>query len=209
MEIYWLHWGNVSIDSRTNCRRVLERVHRSLRETGTCWPWKTLREEWEGCVGYTISITLHDNPSTSTRHISSTRGRLSDWLRDNRLCAFHVRVQPAQGTQQETNISMCSFLEERYARLCTPLSLCSVSRHEGKCYATEVRVCADLINRIQVTAVDIVAERPFFRQGLNLTSLWGMFWGTGTTLRTALWLCAVQPVRYLTNKMYSKRSTLK
>jgi hypothetical protein len=152
--------------------------------------------------GYTIPITRQ--PALVTFLLQE-----DDFLtvRDNRLCACHV--QPAQGTQQETNIPMCSFLEECYARLCTPLSLCSVARHGGKCYATEVRVCADLINRIQVTAADIVAERPFFRQGLNLTSLWGMSWGTGRTLRTSLWLCTVQPVRYHTNKMYSKRSTLK
>jgi hypothetical protein len=56
--------------------------------------------------------TVHDNPTTNTRHISSTTGRLlqrTAWriMRDNKLFSFHV--QSVQGLQQGTNIS-CSFL---------------------------------------------------------------------------------------------------
>jgi hypothetical protein len=52
-----------------------------------------------------------------------------------------------------------------------------------KVYATEVRVCDDLINCIHLTAADIVRGQ-LFRQGLNFTSLLGVCSGEGKTLRT-------------------------
>jgi hypothetical protein len=86
------------------------------------------------------------------------------------MSPFHV-LHPVQGLEQGTNISIYSFVDGCYARLCTPLSVCAVARHEAKSYATEVCVWHDLVNRIQVTAADIVPGQLFFRKVLKLTSL--------------------------------------
>jgi hypothetical protein len=105
-------------------RRVLESVLRNLIETVTVMThalagsWRrTLRDE-EGVLD-----TAHNNPSASTRHISSATGLLSDRAacRENKLCPFQVR--PVQGLLQGTDISVCSFLHECYTRLCTPLNI--------------------------------------------------------------------------------------
>jgi hypothetical protein len=56
---------------------------------------------------------------------------------------------------------------------------------KGKAYATEVRVCNAVINRIQVTAADTVPDK-IFRQELNLTSLQGLCSDGGRALRSSV-----------------------
>jgi hypothetical protein len=120
----------------------------------------------------------HDNPSTSTYHISSTTGQLSQTAPWQTVKLYDA--QPVQGLQQGIN-SAYSFLDECYRRPCTPLNFCAVVRHEEKVYVTEVQVCKDVINHIMVTAADIIPGK-LFCQELNLTSLWGMCSGRGRTL---------------------------
>jgi hypothetical protein len=78
-------------------------VHRNLREAGPLMPHtlagcgrRNVRDEED------VLDIVHDNPSTSRRHICPTTGRLSEsavWrtLRENQLFPFHV--QPVQGLQ--------------------------------------------------------------------------------------------------------------
>jgi hypothetical protein len=68
------------------------------------------------------------------------------------------------------HISVYCFLDESYARLypCTPLSVSVSVPWRGmkeKVCATEVRVCDNLINRIQATVADIVSGQLFFVRG--------------------------------------------
>jgi hypothetical protein len=82
--------------------------------------------------------SAHGNPSTSTRHISLQE---EDFLRQlHRLPSVTRSCIPVPCTASSrgargTNISLCSFLYEVYTRLCTPLDLRSLARHEGKFYA--------------------------------------------------------------------------
>jgi hypothetical protein len=51
-------------------------------------------------------------------------------VRQSKLHPSHV--QPAQGLQQATIISVYIFLDECYARQCTVLNYCAVVMREGK-----------------------------------------------------------------------------
>jgi hypothetical protein len=53
-----------------------------------------------------VSDIVHVNPSPSTCHISSATGHRAAWctVRENKLYLFHI--QPVQGLQQGTNISV-------------------------------------------------------------------------------------------------------
>jgi hypothetical protein len=75
-----------------------------------------------------LDIT-HDNPSTSTRHISFARGQLSQsaiWhtLCENQLHRLH-NIQ-YKGYSHGTNTSIYSSLNGCYTRLCTPLNFCTM-----------------------------------------------------------------------------------
>jgi hypothetical protein len=124
---------------------------------------------------------------------SSNRSRVASVGEGPKLYPFHV--QPVQGLQQGTNFSVYSFLGERCARLYTTKRLC---HSEAWVYATEVWVCEYLINRIRMSAADIVAclvrgsvwrhceacgqaEGGHFEQLLRLCSAHSVRWEVPTT----------------------------
>jgi hypothetical protein len=116
------------------------KMHRKLRETGTLMtPARAGLGRWnvwdqEEVLGYRTVYGVHDNQSANTRHISCRIGRISQraaWrtVRENNLYPFPV--QPVQGLQQGNNISVYSFLDGRYARLCTQeIFSCPVVVHD-------------------------------------------------------------------------------
>jgi hypothetical protein len=65
-------------DRKQPYRRVLERVHRNLTETGTLKTHALAGRERRNVRGEDdVLDILHDKPPTSTRHISYATGRLS------------------------------------------------------------------------------------------------------------------------------------
>lgn len=115
-----------------------------------------------------LGIT-YDNPSTRTRHILCATGRLLQYVvwhtvHKNKLYLLHL--QPVQGSQQGTNISIYSFIDESYARLVYPSISILLRGIEHKVYAMEVWVCDHLINCIQVTSANNIPEQYFFVRGL-------------------------------------------
>jgi hypothetical protein len=188
-------------DRRLHYRRVLERVH-NMRETRALMmhalAGRLRLTAWDEEDMLNI---VHDNPSISTRHISSATGRLSQreaW----RCIRFMYKCKGcSKGQTSPSTAFSISATQE-----CTPLNFCAVARHEARSYATEVRVSGDLINGIQVTAACIVLFlTTISRQGLNLTSLWGVYSGGGWTLQAAVAIMynAFSPlrIRHHTNRM--------
>jgi hypothetical protein len=110
------------LDRRQTFRRVLERVHCNLRETGTL-----MVHSHAGCGMSNVwdqddvLYIVHANPSAGIHHIScSTDGFLRNSLAYRaweQVLPFHV--QPVQGLQQGTNISAYSVFGGCHARLCT------------------------------------------------------------------------------------------
>jgi hypothetical protein len=131
-------------DWRQPYQRALERVHCNLRETGTLMMHaRTGYRRRNVCDQDDVLDTVRDNSSTCTHHISYSTGQLSQraaWLTvcENKLHLFHV--QPVQGLQQGTNISIYIFYG-CYTRLYTPLNICAVAGHEGKSLSS---VCSGL-----------------------------------------------------------------
>jgi hypothetical protein len=120
----------IGSDRRQPYRRVYETARRYLRETGTVMPHarargrRIVRDE-EDVLGIV--------PSTSTRHISSATGRLSQravWrtLQENQLYFFMYNQH--KGCSQDRNISVHSSLEGCYTRLRTPRNFRAVYLQE-------------------------------------------------------------------------------
>jgi hypothetical protein len=63
-------------------------------------------------------------------------------------------------------------------------------------YATKVEVCDDLINRIQLTAADIVAGQWFFVRGSILCHSELRFEAMGGHFGQLLWSCTLHSVRW-------------
>jgi len=112
---------------------------------------------------------VHGNPSTSTyRHISSATGRLSQravWrsVREKKLNRFMYNQCTICGREQTFS---CRIFSMSATKDCVHPSVSVTWRGmKEKVYATEVRVCDDVINRIQVTAADIVPGQMFFVRG--------------------------------------------
>lgn len=95
-------------------------------------------------------------------------------------------------------------LSVSYARLYTPRSP-AVARHEGNVYATEVRVFDDRINRIQVTAADIVRGQLIFVRGSISRQCEACVQAGGGHLEQ---LSSPLASPRHTNRKYSHRSTL-
>jgi hypothetical protein len=110
-------------------------------------------------VMYWIAHTIPHQPAVVTLLIQQEDFLIEQHVCESKLYPFHV--QPVKVLQHRTNITVHRFLDECYLRFCAPLNFCAVARHEGKSYATEVRVCDNLINSIQVTAADIVTRQIF------------------------------------------------
>jgi hypothetical protein len=118
-------------DWRQPYRRVFETAHRNLRETVTVRPHA--RAGSGRCSVRYEEDVLHivkNNPSTSTRQISSPTGRLPQlavWrtLRENQCYPFHV--QSAQGLQPGSNHSLVQFSRLVVHKIVdTPQFLCRV-----------------------------------------------------------------------------------
>jgi hypothetical protein len=139
---------------------VLERLHRNLREAGTLMTHarggrgrQSVRDE-EG-----VFDIVHDNPSNSTRHISSATARYlrkqHGVLRVSVSCICFIWSQCkgcSRGqTSPSTFVSMGATKDCEYSSMPVPWRGMTED-----IYATEVRVCHDLINRIQLTATGIV-----------------------------------------------------
>jgi hypothetical protein len=71
-----------------------------------------------------------------------------------------------QGLQQGTNISIYSFIDERYTRLVYPSISILLRGIEQKVYAIEVWVCDHLIKCIQMISANNIPEHYFFVRGL-------------------------------------------
>jgi hypothetical protein len=157
MDILSLHWGNISVDIciGDNLTDVYLKGCIVIREKQA---WKTQYVGWGGWVGYrTHQSALVTFPLQED--FSEQRGI---------LCARHIRFISNQGKGCSSGQTCpCTVSTTGATQDCAhPSHSVPWRGKQENVYPRDARLCDDVINRIQLTAVDITPGQLFFVRGL-------------------------------------------
>jgi hypothetical protein len=178
------------------------KMHRNVREACISWRMRLLAVEDAVCGmrGNVLDI-VHGNhqPALVTFLLQQDDFFLEqhDILCVRMSCIRSMYSQCKFCSRGQTSLSWVLSMIATQDCVHTSISVpCRGMKWRG--YAADFRVCDDLINRIRLTAKNIVhrTRTTISRQGFSLTSLWGVCLGEGKTL----WIAVVV--------MYTKFSPL-